>query len=64
MFGFKEDSVFNVARFDSDMTVLQLCSVLEHLIDSGCGDYKVYVESCCRTTGVGLHEDLKQIEIA
>lgn len=38
MFGFKEDSVFNVARFDSDMTVWQLCSVLEHLIDSGCGD--------------------------
>ena len=64
MFGFKEDSMYNVACFDGNMTVSQLHDVLEKLIESGRGDYRVMTESyCCGTNGVELWDERKQIDI-
>lgn len=64
MFGFKEDSMYNVAYFDENMTVSQLRDVLEKLIESGRGDYAVMTEAyCCGTNGVELWDERKRIDI-
>lgn len=64
MFGFKEDFMYNVACFEENMTVSQLHAVLEKIIESGRGDYRVMIESyCCGTNGVELDDKSKQIDI-
>lgn len=64
MFGFKEDFMYNVAYFEENMTVSQLHAVLEKIIESGRGDYRVMIESyCCGTNGVELDDKSKQIDI-
>ena len=46
------------------MTVSQLHAVLEKIIESGRGDYRVMIESyCCGTNGVELDDKSKQIDI-